>query len=54
MLDISDTNGLVCGYRVGADGIMEELEWSTMDSALADQDSVVWLHFNQADARSIA
>ncbi len=47
MLDIPEPNALVCGYRVDADGTMEDLAWGDMDAALAHEDSVVWLHFNQ-------
>jgi zinc transporter len=51
MLDSAETTGLVCGYRVDASGNMRDLSWAEMDSAMADEDNVVWLHFNQADAR---
>ncbi|MCW6508816.1 CorA family divalent cation transporter [Lichenifustis flavocetrariae] len=52
MLDLVDSHGLVCGYRVDASGDMSEVEWSDMDAALAADDSLVWLHFDQADARA--
>ena len=54
MLDFSDTTGLVCGYRVDADGTMEDIAWADMDTALLHEDSVVWLHFNQCDVRAKA
>ncbi len=52
MLDISDTGGLVCGYRVSSGGDMATVEWADMDAALADEEGIVWLHFNQANARA--
>lgn len=52
MLDMPEPCGLICGYRVDGDGTMEEIAWDQMDAALDHEDSVVWLHFNQADARA--
>lgn len=52
MLDLAENTGLVCGYRVDAVGAMEEIDWAGMDGALADEESVVWLHFSQTDRRA--
>ena len=52
MLNLADASGLVCGYRVDGAGRMEELGWADMDAALAAEENVVWLHFNQTDARA--
>jgi zinc transporter len=52
MLDTVEPTGLVCGYRVDGAGRMEEIGWTDMDSALAADNDVVWLHFNQSDARA--
>ena len=52
MIDIDDSHGLVCGYRVDASGEMTTIDWRDMDTALAQDDSLVWLHFNQADVRA--
>lgn len=49
MLNAADASGLVCGYRVDSVGRMEELAWQDMDAALAAEENVVWLHFNQTD-----
>jgi zinc transporter len=52
MLDKAEDNGLVCAYQVDETGQMKELAWADMDAALATEDNVVWLHFNQADPRA--
>lgn len=52
MLDILDAHGLVCGYRVDASGEMDAIEWDAIDAAVADDTALVWLHFDQADARA--
>ena len=52
MLDQTDTTGLVCGYKVDTEGRMAELGWADMDAALANEDNVVWLHFNPTNARA--
>lgn len=52
MLDIADSHGLVCGYRVDPAGDMASIEWPAIDAALADDDALVWLHFDQADGRA--
>lgn len=49
MLDKVDTEGLVCGYMVDAAGRMQTVDWAGMDAALAEESSLVWLHFNQAE-----
>jgi zinc transporter len=41
--------GLVCGYRVDASGAMSLVSSDKMDEALTAEDSLVWLHFDQAD-----
>ena len=50
--DTADRSGLVCGYRVDADGTMDAIDWADMDAALSADDSLVWLHFDQANARA--
>lgn len=52
MLELVDHHGLVCGYRVDASGEMSPVEWVDMDAALSADDALVWLHFDQADARA--
>lgn len=52
MLDRPEPTGLVCGYKIGPSGRLEALEWSDMDAALADPDSITWLHFNLTDVRA--
>lgn len=52
MIYPAEDTGLVCGYRVDAAGRMEELGWSDMNTALADEQNVVWLHFSQSDRRA--
>ena len=52
MLDTIDTSGLVCGYRIDGEGQASELAWENAEAALDDEASVVWLHFNLADARA--
>ena len=47
-----DHRGLICGYRVDADGAMEAIGWDAMDGALDAEDGLVWLHFDQVDARA--
>ena len=47
-----DHRGLICGYRVDPDGLMEAIGWDEMDGALAARDGLVWLHFDQVDARA--
>ena len=42
-------DGLVCGYVVDSSGCLSVLQWERMDAALADEDQVVWLHFDQAN-----
>lgn len=54
MLDRTEPTGLVCGYRIRTSGKLEEIDWTDMDAAIADPDSIVWLHFNLADARARA
>jgi zinc transporter len=46
--------GLVCGYRVDRSGEMSELGWADIDSAIAMDDALIWLHFDQinTDARN--
>ena len=52
MLDTIDESGLICGYRIDGQGQMTELAWDDAEAALDDEDSLVWLHFNLADARA--
>lgn len=52
MVEIADPMGLICGYQVTALGDMKAVEWADMDAALADETSVVWLHFNLIDVRA--
>ena len=52
MLELADHKGLVCGYRVDASGEIKQVEWTDMDAALSVEGAVVWLHFDQADARA--
>ena len=52
MLDIAESNGLVCGYRVDASGGMTVIGWADIEPALAAEDALVWLHFDQVDARA--
>lgn len=40
---------LVCGYRVDSAGTMEVVVPHAIDHALAAEDSLVWLHFDQSD-----
>jgi zinc transporter len=46
--------GLVCGYVVDGQGRLEGLPAERIDAALKAEDSVVWLHFDQADAAARA
>ena len=41
--------GLVCGYSVDSAGNVETVGWAGMDAALAREDLLVWLHFDQGD-----
>ena len=41
--------GLVCGYRVDQAGNMDVVAPDAMDEALAAEDTLVWLHFDQVD-----
>ena len=52
MLDTVDDSGLISGYRIDGDGQACALRWDDAEAALADEASVVWLHFNLADARA--
>jgi len=52
MLDIADSMGLICGYKLESTGETKVLEWEDMDSALADGGAAVWLHFNLIDVRA--
>ena len=52
MLDVPDQHGLVCGYRVDPGGVVRNLDRSDIDEALAADGTLVWLHFDQADARA--
>ena len=40
-------SGLVCGYSVNMVGEMTHVAWSDVDQALAVEDALVWLHFDQ-------
>ncbi|HEY4031148.1 MAG TPA: CorA family divalent cation transporter [Caulobacteraceae bacterium] len=44
----ASAEGLVCGYAVDGAGRLEALTAERVDAALADEDQVVWLHFDQA------
>ncbi len=52
MLDRLDDTGLVSGYRIDGEGQATELAWNDVEAAMADEASLVWLHFNLADARA--
>jgi len=48
-VDCASVTGLVCGYRVDQAGNMDVVTPAGMDDALAAEDTLVWLHFDQAD-----
>lgn len=50
MRDTSAEFGLICGFAVSADGASRQIGIGDIDGAVADADSVVWLHFNAAHA----
>jgi zinc transporter len=52
MLDTVENSGLISGYRIDGEGQATELLWDDAEAALADEASVIWLHFNLADARA--
>ncbi len=49
MVNIADTQGLVCGYSVDDAGEIAVVNWADMDAALAAEGAMIWLHFDQAD-----
>lgn len=51
MVELPDTAGLICGFRLRPDGPAESLKW---DAAGLGQgfDGAVWLHFSLADVRA--
>ncbi|WP_131194243.1 transporter [Lichenihabitans psoromatis] len=54
MLETVEASGLICGYRMGPEGLAEDLRWDDMDAALDQADTHVWLHFSQSDVRTRA
>src|SRR6478752_7944632 len=51
MVELSDTAGLICGFRLRQDTPAEPLEWGNA-TACQGIDGFVWLHFNLADVRA--
>jgi zinc transporter len=53
-VDTAPCSGLVCGYRVEQAGNVDLVGPDEIDEVLAAEDSLVWLHFDQADEQARA
>jgi zinc transporter len=52
VIDLSDTAGLICGFRLRPDAPVERISHRPSDWKNSDDSGPVWLHFNLADARA--
>ena len=52
MIDLADTAGLICGFRLRPDGPVEQISGGAEDWKSASESGPVWLHFNLADTRA--
>ncbi len=51
MVELSDTAGLICGFRLRQDTPAEPLDWGNAEP-YQEIDGSTWLHFNLADLRA--
>jgi zinc transporter len=52
MEELPDTRGLICGFRLCADGTSEALSWDFASDPNRRFEGAVWLHFSLADVRA--
>lgn len=52
MIDLADTAGLICGFRLRPDGPVEPISCRPSEWENSDDAAPVWLHFSLADARA--
>jgi zinc transporter len=52
MVELPDTRGLICGFRLRENGNPEALDWDLAGDPYRTFEGAVWLHFNLADVRA--
>ncbi len=52
MVELPDTRGLICGFRLRVNGTAEALSWDCTSESDWSSEGAVWLHFSLADVRA--
>lgn len=52
MLNVLDDKGLICGFRLDAQGPVELLSWNAITHTYSVTSDAMWLHFNLVDTRA--
>ena len=52
MVELSDTRGLICGFRLRENGTSEALNWDIASDPNRSFEGAEWLHFSLADVRA--
>lgn len=52
MVELPDTRGLICGFRLHENGTPEALNWDIASDPNRKFEGAEWLHFSLADVRA--